>query len=117
MRAFARGRLLARSSGLDAPADLSPVLQQLGLEVVPWRFEGRVRRVILGGGLGIGRRPSGPTPSNRRCPPARTGGVLQVFGRRAGGRHRPNGAASIRSRPKAGMHRPWKANDSLWCEP
>ena len=60
MRAFARGRSLARSWGLDAPADLSPVLQKLGLEVVPWRFEGRVREVIIEGAVGIDDRLSAP---------------------------------------------------------
>ena len=56
MHAFARGRSLARSSGLDAPADLSPLLQRLGLEVVPWRFEGRVREVIIEDAVGIDDR-------------------------------------------------------------
>ena len=52
MHAFAMGR----SSRLDAPADLSPVLRSLGLEVVPWRFEGRVREVIIEDAVGIDDR-------------------------------------------------------------
>ncbi len=50
------GRSLACSSGLDAPADLSPLLRRLGLEVVPWRFAGRVREVIIEGAVGIDDR-------------------------------------------------------------
>ncbi len=58
MHAFAMGRSLACSSGLDAPADLSPLLRRLGLEVVPWRFAGRVREVIIEGTVGIDSRLS-----------------------------------------------------------
>ena len=60
MRAFARGRSLARSSDLDTPADLSPLLHRFGLELVPWRFEGRVREVIIEGAIGIDDRLSAP---------------------------------------------------------
>ena len=56
MRAFATGHTLACSSGLDTPADLEPLLCRLGLEVVPWRFEGRVREVIIDSAIGIDDR-------------------------------------------------------------
>ena len=56
MRAFAVGRALALSAGLEPPADLAPLLGRLGLEVVPWRFEGRVREVIIGSAVGIDER-------------------------------------------------------------
>ena len=58
MHALDRGRSLALSSGLEGPADLSPLLRTLGLEVVPWRFAGRVREVIIEGAIGIDDRLS-----------------------------------------------------------
>ncbi len=53
MRAFQRGRSLAEREGVDDAADLTPLLSSLGLEVVPWRFDGRVREVIFEGAIGV----------------------------------------------------------------
>lgn len=56
MIAFQRGRELAQHYELDGRADLTPVLRDLGLEIVPWRFDGRVREVIVQGCAGIDDR-------------------------------------------------------------
>ena len=53
MRAFERGREIARQFGLDADDDLDPLLRSLGLEVIPWRFTERLREVIFEGAIGI----------------------------------------------------------------
>ena len=60
MIAFKQGRLLASDLSLDAPADLKPVLSRFGIEIVPWRFSGRVREVIIEGTIGIDDRLSAP---------------------------------------------------------
>ncbi len=56
MRAYERGRSLASTHGLEPPVDLAALLRELGLEVVPWRFEGRVREIIVDGTIGIDDR-------------------------------------------------------------
>ena len=53
MRAFWLGRDLAERYAIQPGGDLTPVLQGLGLEVVPWRFRGRLREVIFEGAIGI----------------------------------------------------------------
>ena len=58
MIAFERGRALARTHGLEPPVDLKPLLEKLSLEVVPWRFDGRVREVVIAGVIGIDSRLS-----------------------------------------------------------
>ena len=44
MRAFRLGRDLAERHAIQPGGDLDPVLRSLGLEVVPWRFRGRLAR-------------------------------------------------------------------------
>jgi hypothetical protein len=56
--AFDQGKAFARRFALESPADLKPLLDDLGLEVVPWRFSGRVREVIVEGVVGIDDRLS-----------------------------------------------------------
>ena len=58
MIAFERGRKMAIEHCLEEPADLKPLLTHLGIEVVPWRFSGRVREVVLEGHIGIDDRLS-----------------------------------------------------------
>ncbi len=58
MIAFERGRQVAIECGLEQPADLKPLLTKLGIEVVPWHFNGRVREVVLEGHIGIDDRLS-----------------------------------------------------------
>ena len=53
MRAFRLGRDLAERHAIQPGGDLDPVLRGLGLEVVPWRFRGRLREVIFEGAIGI----------------------------------------------------------------
>ena len=53
MRALRIGRDLAEQSGVEPGGDLAPLLSELGLEVIPWRFTGRVREVIFEGAIGI----------------------------------------------------------------
>ena len=53
MRAFRLGRDLAEHHAIQPGGDLGLVLQSLGLEVVPWRFRGRLREVIFEGAIGI----------------------------------------------------------------
>ncbi|MYB84138.1 MAG: ImmA/IrrE family metallo-endopeptidase [Chloroflexi bacterium] len=53
MRAFRLGRDLAVRHVVQPGGDLTPVLKSLGLEVVPWRFRGRLREVIFEGAIGI----------------------------------------------------------------
>ncbi len=53
MRAFRLGRDLAERHAIQPGGDLSPLLRSLGLEVVPWRFRGRLREVIFEGAIGI----------------------------------------------------------------
>ena len=53
MRAFRMGRDLAERHAMQPGSDLDPVLRSLGLEVVPWRFRGRLREVIFEGAIGI----------------------------------------------------------------
>ena len=53
MRAFRMGRDLAERHAMQPGGDLDPVLRSLGLEVVPWRFRGRLREVIFEGAIGI----------------------------------------------------------------
>ena len=53
MRAFRLGRDLAKRHAIQSGGDLGPVLRSLGLEVVPWRFRGRLREVIFEGAIGI----------------------------------------------------------------
>ena len=53
MRAFRLGRDLAERHAIQPGGDLDPVLPSLGLEVVPWRFRGRLREVIFEGAIGI----------------------------------------------------------------
>ncbi len=60
MRAFALGRKLATTSNIEPPADLTPLLDELGLQVVAWPFVGRVREVIVEGVIGIEERLSEP---------------------------------------------------------
>ena len=60
MRSYELGRSLARSTGIEPPADLEPLLSQLGIEVVPWRFAGRIREVIIDGTVGIDDRMAEP---------------------------------------------------------
>ena len=54
--AFQRGRELAARFDLDQRADLQPVLSALGVELVPWRFTGRLREVIIEGHVAIDDR-------------------------------------------------------------
>ena len=56
MIAFERGMEMAIEYGVEQPADLRPLLSKLGIEVVPWRFTGRVREVVLEGHIGIDER-------------------------------------------------------------
>ena len=58
MIAYERGRKMAVEFGLEQPADLKPILTKLEIEVVPWRFNGRVREVVLEGYIGIDDRLS-----------------------------------------------------------
>ena len=60
MIAFQRGRALAAEYSVNPPADLDPVLAKLGIAVVPWRFAGRVREVVIEGTIGIDDRLSEP---------------------------------------------------------
>ena len=60
MIAFERGRKMAIECGLEQPADLNPLLSKLGIEVVPWHFNGRVREVVIEGHIGIDDRLSEP---------------------------------------------------------
>ncbi len=53
MRAFQLGRALAQREGVDYDADLGPLLAKLGLEVIPWRFDSRVREFIFDGAIGV----------------------------------------------------------------
>ena len=53
MRAFQLGRDLAERHVIRLGGDLDPVLRSLGLEVVLWRFRGRLREVIFEGAIGI----------------------------------------------------------------
>ena len=53
MRALRIGRDLAERSAVEPGGDLAPLLRELGLEVIPWRFTGRVREVIFEGAIGI----------------------------------------------------------------
>ena len=56
MIAYERGRDLAQRYRLEPRADLRPMLRDLRMEIVPWRFEGRVREVIVEGCVGIDDR-------------------------------------------------------------
>jgi len=56
MIAFERGRELAQEYRLEARADLRPVLHDHRIEIIPWRFEGRVREVIVEGCVAIDDR-------------------------------------------------------------
>ena len=56
MIAFERGREMAQHYRLEGRADLRPMLHDLGIEVLPWRFGGRVREVIFEGCIGIDDR-------------------------------------------------------------
>ncbi len=60
MLAHERGRALAASHAIDPPADLGPVVRGLGLEVVRWRFAGRVREIVVDGVIGVDDRLSEP---------------------------------------------------------
>jgi hypothetical protein len=53
MRAFDAGRREAERVGLEPGGSLRPLVQALGLEVVPWRFAGRVREVIVDRVIGV----------------------------------------------------------------
>ena len=53
MRALRIGRDLAERNGVEPGGDLAPLLRELELEVIPWRFTGRVREVIFEGAIGI----------------------------------------------------------------
>ena len=53
MRAFRLGRDLAERHAIRPGGDLGPMLRSLGLEVVPWRFRGRLREMIFEGAIGI----------------------------------------------------------------
>lgn len=53
MRAFNRGRALAAREQLGPSGDLAPLLSRLGLELIPWRFDGRVREVIFERAIGV----------------------------------------------------------------
>jgi hypothetical protein len=53
MRAFDAGQREAKRVGLEPGGSLRPLVQALGLEVVPWRFAGRVREVIVDGVVGV----------------------------------------------------------------
>jgi hypothetical protein len=54
--AFERGRQMAAQFDLDQRADLQPILNELGIELIPWRFGGRLREVIIEGHVGIDDR-------------------------------------------------------------
>ena len=56
MLAYERGRDLAQRYRMEPRADLRPMLRDLGVEIVPWRFDGRVREVIIEGCVGIDDR-------------------------------------------------------------
>ena len=58
MIAFERGRDVAQRYRLEPRANLRPLLGEIGIEVVPWRFHGRVREVIVEGCVGIDDRLS-----------------------------------------------------------
>ena len=60
MRAFDLGRSLAKRHAIDASSDLTPALRSLDLEVIPWRFEGRIREVIFQNAIGIDAGLSDP---------------------------------------------------------
>ena len=60
MIAFERGRQMAIECELEQPADLNPLLTRLGIEVVSWCFNGRVREVVIEGHIGIDDRLSEP---------------------------------------------------------
>ena len=53
MRALRIGRDLEERHAVEPGGDLAPLLRELGLEVIPWRFTGRVREVIFEGAIGI----------------------------------------------------------------
>ena len=54
------GRKLARTLTQTAPLDLSPLLDRLGLELVRWRFHGRLKEVIMEGVIAIDCRLPDP---------------------------------------------------------
>ena len=56
MIGYVVARELARSLELRSPVELTPVLRRLGLEIVDWRFGGRVREAIMEGVIGIDMR-------------------------------------------------------------
>jgi hypothetical protein len=60
MIGFRLGRELARTLGGTPPLDLSPLLDRLGLELVPWRFRGRLKEVVMDGVIAIDERLPGP---------------------------------------------------------
>ena len=60
MIGYAIGRELASSLDLLPPVDLVPVLRGLGLERTHWRFQGRLREVIMEGVVGIDLRLPAP---------------------------------------------------------
>jgi hypothetical protein len=59
MIAFERGRSLAAEYNLDPPADLRPLLESLSNDLIPWRFGGRLREVVIESRIGIDDRLSG----------------------------------------------------------
>ena len=56
MIGYAAARDLARSLDLHPPLDLAPVLATLGLETVDWRFQGRLREVVMERVIGVDMR-------------------------------------------------------------
>jgi len=60
MIALQRGLEMAHTLHGPLPLDLSPLAQRLGLEIVPWRFRGRLREVIVDAVIGIDDRLPSP---------------------------------------------------------
>ena len=56
MIGFRSGRELAQTLVDTIPLDLSPLLDRLGLELVRWRFRGRLKEVVMDGVITVDDR-------------------------------------------------------------
>ena len=60
MIALQKGLETARTLPGGPPLDLAPLLERLDLEMLRWRFQGRLREVIIEGIIGIDERLPSP---------------------------------------------------------
>ena len=60
MIGFRSGQEMARALAPTTPVDLSPLLDRLGLEVLAWRFRGRLKEIIMEGVIAIDSRLPSP---------------------------------------------------------